>query len=79
MQEVTTIAIDIAKRIFAVFWVDPTTGQIGGTPRAFDAPSVALSLVSSDVSSNDVRTLRSRGPRVFDASLRKPRRLGREC
>ena len=29
MEQVTTIAVDIAKRVFAVFWVDPTTGQIG--------------------------------------------------
>jgi len=29
MDEVTTIAVDIAKRVFNVYWVDTNTGEIG--------------------------------------------------
>src|SRR3990167_5860262 len=29
MDNVTTIAVDIAKRIFSVYWVDTETGEIG--------------------------------------------------
>ena len=29
MDKVTTIAADIAKRVFSVYWVDVQTGEIG--------------------------------------------------
>jgi transposase len=29
MEQVTTIGVDIAKRVFAVFWVDPISGEVG--------------------------------------------------
>src|SRR6185436_16891000 len=30
MDKVTTIAVDIAKRVFSVYWVNVETGEIGG-------------------------------------------------
>ena len=29
MDKLTTIAVDIAKRVFSVYWVDAETGEIG--------------------------------------------------